>query len=62
MGNSNPPAKLDQVGFAADSRRWVVERLFTWIGCDRRIAKAFEAITKIQNSWTLTFIKLIGPH
>jgi transposase len=31
----------DQVGFAVNPRRWVVERIFAWIG--RRLAKDFEA-------------------
>ena len=33
----------DQVGFAVDPRRWVVERFFAWIGRNRRLAKDFEA-------------------
>jgi transposase len=33
----------DQIGFAVNPRRWVVERFFTWIGRNRRLAKAFEA-------------------
>jgi transposase len=33
----------DQVGFAIQSRRWVVERFFAWIGRNRRLAKDFEA-------------------
>jgi putative transposase len=33
----------DQVGFVVLSRRWVVERLFAWIGRNRRLAKDFEA-------------------
>ena len=33
----------DQVGFAVDPRRWVVERFFTWIGRNRRLAMDFEA-------------------
>jgi hypothetical protein len=32
----------DQVGFAVNPRRWVVERFFTWIGRNRRLAKDFE--------------------
>ena len=34
----------DQVGFAVNPRRWVVERFFAWIGRNRRLAKDFEAI------------------
>ena len=33
----------DQVGFAVNPRRWVVERFFAWIGRSRRLAKDFEA-------------------
>jgi len=36
-------AKADQVGFAVQPRRWVVERFFAWIGRNRRLAKDFEA-------------------
>ena len=33
----------DQVGFAVNPRRWVVERFFAWIGRNRRLAKDFDA-------------------
>jgi transposase len=33
----------DQVGFAVNPRRWVVERFFAWIGRNRRLAKDYEA-------------------
>ena len=33
----------DQVGFAINPRRWVIERFFAWIGRNRRLAKDFEA-------------------
>lgn len=33
----------DQVGFAANPRRWVVERFFALLGRNRRPAKDFEA-------------------
>ena len=32
-------AKPDQVGFAVQPRRWVVERFFAWINRNRRLAK-----------------------
>lgn len=32
----------DQIGFAVHARRWVVERFFTWIGRNRRLAEDFE--------------------
>ena len=33
----------NQIGFAVQPRRWVVERFFAWIGRNRRLAKDFEA-------------------
>ena len=33
----------DQIGFAVNPRRWVVERFFAWIGRNWRLAKDFEA-------------------
>jgi hypothetical protein len=33
----------EQVGFAVNPRRWVVERFFAWIGRNQRLAKDFEA-------------------
>jgi transposase len=33
----------DQIDFAVNPRRWVVERFFAWIGRNRRLAKDFEA-------------------
>jgi transposase len=33
----------DQIGFAVNPRRWIEERFLAWIGCNRRLAKAFEA-------------------
>src|SRR5277367_3902031 len=33
----------DQIGFAVQPRRWVVERFFAWVGRNRRLAKDFEA-------------------
>src|SRR5580658_2239831 len=33
----------DQIGFAVNPRRWVVERFFAWIARNRRLAQAFEA-------------------
>ncbi len=32
-----------QVGFEVHPRRWVVERCFAWLNCNRRLAKDFEA-------------------
>ena len=33
----------DQVGFAINPRRWVIEWFFAWIGRNRRLAEDFEA-------------------
>jgi len=33
----------DQIGFAVNSRRGVIERFFVWIGRNRRFAKEFDA-------------------
>jgi transposase len=32
----------DQIGFAVQPRRWVVERFFAWIGRNRRLAAVIE--------------------
>ena len=42
----NRAQEPDQVGFAVQPRRWVVERFFAWIGRNRRLAKDFEASIK----------------
>ena len=43
----------DQVGFAVNPRRWVVERFFAWIGRNRRLSKDFEAtIDSAQSAGT----------
>lgn len=33
----------DQVGFVVHARRWVIERLFGWLGRNRRLARDVEA-------------------
>jgi transposase len=34
----------DQVGFVVHARRWVIERLFGWLGRNRRLGRGVEAI------------------
>ena len=36
----------DMKGFVVLSRRWVVERTFSWFGRNRRLAKYFENLSK----------------
>ena len=42
------------VGFEVIKRRWVVERTFSWLGRNRRLAKDFESLA----STLLAFITL----
>ena len=44
----------DQVGFAVNPRRWVVERFFAWIGRNRRLAKDFEATINSARAFLYT--------
>jgi putative transposase len=39
-------AEPDQVGFAVQPRRWVVERFFAWLGKFRRLSKDYERCPK----------------
>ena len=43
----------NQIGFAVQPRRWVVERFFAWIGRNRRLAKDFEATIALRQSLPL---------
>ena len=47
----------DQVGFAVNPRRWVVERFFAWIGRNRRLAKDFEATNQLRTRLPLRRIR-----
>jgi hypothetical protein len=47
----------DQVGFAVNPRRWVVERFFAWIGRNRRLAKDFEATNRLRTRLPLRRIR-----
>jgi putative transposase len=37
--------------FAAEPRRWVIERTFAWFGRNRRLAKDFEASIASSDAW-----------
>ena len=47
----------DQVFFAVNPRRWVVERFFAWIGSNRRLAKDFEATNRLRTRLPLRRIR-----
>ncbi len=50
----------DQMGFAVQPRRWVVERTFSWFGRNRRLAKDFETLASTLATFvTLASIRLI---
>ena len=44
----------DQVGFAVQPRRWVVERTFAWLGRGRRLSKDYERLP--ENSEAVVYI------
>ena len=35
-------------------RRWVVERIFAWLGRQRRLSKDYEALSKTSEAWIYT--------
>ena len=61
-----PPLRLaivkrsdDVKGFVVLPRRWVVERTFSWFGCNRRLAKDFENLAETLATFvTLASIQL----
>jgi len=51
----------DQVGFAVQPRRWVVERTFAWLYKQRRLAKDYEQLEESGEAWIyLTMIGLMS--
>ena len=53
-----PPARMeivkrrdDMKGFVVLSRRWVVERTFSWFGRNRRLAKDFENLAETMGAF-----------
>jgi len=36
---------------AAGKQRWVVERTFAWLNQSRRLSKAYERLTRIDETW-----------
>ena len=45
-------------GFHVIPRRWVVERTFSWLGCQRRLSKDYERLASTEEA----FIYLVGIH
>ena len=52
----------DQVGFAVQPRRWVVERFFAWIGRNRRLAKDFEATLESARAFLYVAASIMLAH
>jgi transposase len=49
----------DKRGFVVLPHRWVVERIFSWFGCNRRLAKDFENLAETLATFvTLASIQL----
>lgn len=47
-------------GFEVLPRRWVVERTFAWLGCNRRLAKDFEATVETAPAYpAIALIRLM---
>lgn len=42
---------VDQVGFAALPKRWVVERTFAWLGRYRQLSKEYDHYPESTESW-----------
>jgi putative transposase len=41
----------DQVGFAVQPKRWVVERTFAWLGRSRQLSKEYDRLPESTESW-----------
>lgn len=50
--------KPEQVGFVPLHKRWVVERTFTWLSRQKRLAKEYEV--KTDNQRTMIYIAMSG--
>jgi transposase len=40
----------DQTGFTVQTKRWIVERTFSWMGGSRRLAKDYEYLPKVSEA------------
>jgi putative transposase len=50
-----------QQGFAVQPRRWVVERTFSWLYKQRRLAKDYERLEESSEAWIyLAMIRLMA--
>ena len=51
---------VDKQGFIVLPRRWVVERTFAWLGCNRRLSKDYAHHTDNSETWiSLASIRLL---
>ena len=64
--NDIPPEQIDwskylpTPGFHVLPRRWVVERTFAWLLCNRRLSREYERLCATSETWIyLTMIRLM---
>ena len=49
--------QAERKGFAVQPHRWIVERTFSWLGGQRRLAKDFEA--QVESSEAMLYVAMI---